>query len=119
MRKIILLPLMAALLLPVSAKSFRSVFSPDADTIPAVTCAALFRGQRETGKTGRLMTVVVCAEDLPALETALGGSVTPDAVILPTRGEAAAYCECHSECLFLLPVDNLTGLWQDGENETP
>ena len=113
MRKLFFLPLLALLLLPVSAAPFRPIFSPDAAEVPAVTCAALFRGQRETGKSGRLMTVVVCAEDLPALETALGGSVTPDAVILPTRGEAAAYCECHSECLFLVPVDNLDGLWQD------
>lgn len=104
----IILSVFLSLLLSVSvfAADFRAIPSPDSAPPSAAACAALFLGKTETGSDGRFVTVVVCASDLPALEQALGGPVTPSAVILRSRGEAAAFCESHCGCVLLLPVDD-------------
>ena len=98
--------LLLALLLCVSASAsdVQITVSPDGTVLTETDCRALFLGQADTAEDGRFVTVVVSREDLEALEAYYGGAVGADVLILPCRGEAAAFCECHCGCVLLRPV---------------
>ena len=98
--------LLLALLLCVSAgaSGVQIAVSPDGTSLTEADCRALFLGQADAAGDGRFVTAVVSREDLEALEAFYGGTVGADVLILPCRGEAAAFCECHCGCVLLRPV---------------
>ena len=78
--------------------------SPDGTALTEADCRALFLGQQSCFSDGRFVTAVVCRDDLDALEAFFGGVACAEVFVFPTRGEAAAFCECHCGCVLLYPV---------------
>lgn len=100
----IILPLSLLLIVSVSAAGIQKMPSPDGTALSEAECRDLFLGWQSEERDEHSVTAVVCRDDVAALEALFGGEISADVYVLPTRGEAAAFCECHCGFVWLYPV---------------